>query len=289
MKTMKKGYYHVSSHGLERNNIFKSRDDFIAGMNDVAICVLGYDVSIICFCLMSNHFHFVLYGTLDECRKFADAYKHRCAMRMRFSSGEAHGLKDVGIRIDKVDSQEYLENVIAYVLRNPLAAGIRLLPVYYRWSSASVYFNGKMNMSGEKLNEMSERRRFRITKSRISLPDHYMVDEEGMIMPSCYVDVKAVEDIFRHPSRLMLLLAKKVENDVEIRLGAADDVNMTDQEVLTHMNELIRKEFNADSINRISMDQRLKLCLLLKRNCRAGLKQIARLTRLDPELVARVV
>ena len=144
-------------------------------------------------------------------------------------------------------------------------------------------------MSGEKLNEMSERRRFRITKSRISLPDHYMVDEEGMIMPSCYVDVKTVEDIFRHPSRLMLLLAKKVENDVEIRLGAADDVNMTDQEVLTHMNELIRKEFKADSINRISMDQRLKLCLLLKRNCRAGLKQIARLTRLDPELVARIV
>lgn len=26
---MTKGYYHVSSHGLEKNDIFKSREDFI--------------------------------------------------------------------------------------------------------------------------------------------------------------------------------------------------------------------------------------------------------------------
>lgn len=31
-KKSMKGYYHVSSHGLERNDIFKSREDFIAGM-----------------------------------------------------------------------------------------------------------------------------------------------------------------------------------------------------------------------------------------------------------------
>ena len=59
---MSKGYYHVCSHGLEKNDIFKTQADFIAGMNDVAICIIGFDVKILCFCLMSNHFHFVLYG-----------------------------------------------------------------------------------------------------------------------------------------------------------------------------------------------------------------------------------
>lgn len=67
-----KGYYHISSHGLEKNVIFKKKEDFIAGMNDIAICVLGFDVIILCFCLMSNHFHFVLYGTLPECRRFSE-------------------------------------------------------------------------------------------------------------------------------------------------------------------------------------------------------------------------
>ena len=44
-----KGYYHISSHGLEKNDIFKKKEDFVAGMNDIAICVLGFDVIILCF------------------------------------------------------------------------------------------------------------------------------------------------------------------------------------------------------------------------------------------------
>lgn len=47
-----KGYYHISSHGLEKNVIFKKKEDFIAGMNDIAICVLGFDVIILCFMVL---------------------------------------------------------------------------------------------------------------------------------------------------------------------------------------------------------------------------------------------
>ena len=284
-----KGYYHASSHGMEKNDIFKNRTDFIDGMNDVALCVLGFDVVIVCFCLMSNHFHFVLYGTLDECRKFIDEYKRRCAMRMRRNSGEVQGMRRVGVQIDLIDSQEYLENVIAYVLRNPLAAGVTLMPYHYRWSSASCYFAGEVRPVGRKLAEISERKRCGILKSRASVPDSYIADDEGMIIPACYVSAEIVESIFRHPSRLMMLLAKKIENNVEIQLGVAENVVMTDQEMLTQMNELILKEFQTESISQLSMNQRIKLCLLMKRNFRAGVKQIARLTRLDPTVVAKVI
>ena len=288
-KKSMKGYYHVSSHGLERNDIFKTKADFIAGINDVAIRVLGFDVRILCFCLMSNHFHFLLYGTPAECRRFANEYKRKCAMRMRLISGEVCGLKDVEIQIDLVDSQEYLENVIAYILRNPVASGMILMPYHYPWSSAAVYFSGGALQKGTMLGEMGVRQRYRVLKSRVSLPDSYVVDDDGMIIPSCYVDVEAVEKIFRHPSRLLMLLAKRVENDVEIRLGMADRVTMTDQEILTQMQELIRMEFNKESIVQLSMNQRLKLCVLLKRNFGSGIKQIARLTRLEPEVVAKVI
>ncbi len=284
-----KGYYHVSSHGLEKNDIFKSVKDFIAGMNDVGLCILGFDVSILCFCLMSNHFHFVLYGTLAECRKFSEEYKRRCAIRMRFLSGEVKGMKEVGVQIDEIISWEYLENVIAYVLRNPMAAGISVMPYHYRWSSAALYFSGGKNVSGERLNDMSERKRLRILKSRTSVPDSYVVNSEGMIHPLCYVNTEAVEKIFRHPARLMMSIARKVENDVELLLGIADNVTMTDQEMMTQMNDLIRNEFGKDSIAQLSMEQRIKLCLLLNRNFRAGVKQIARITRLDPDTVAKVV
>lgn len=267
-----KGYYNVSSLGLERNDIFKSNEDFISGMNDIAICITGFEVRILCFCLMSNHFHFLLYGTSDECRRFAYEYKRRCAIRMRLTSGEVQALKEVGIQIDLVDTKEYLENVVAYILRNPLAAGIVIMPYCYKWSSASLYFRGEKPEAGERLDGMSERKRFRILKSRVPVPDHYMVDECGMIMPSSYVDVESVERILHHPSRLMMLLSKRVENEVELKFGVADSVNLTDQEILTQMPVLIRNEFGKDTIEQLSMEQRVRLCLLLKRNFRAGVK-----------------
>ena len=40
------------------------------------------------------------------------------------------------------------------------------------------------------------------------------LDAQGMILPACYVDVQAVERIFGHPSRLMHLLARKIESDI---------------------------------------------------------------------------
>ena len=283
-----KSYYHVSSHGLEKNDIFKIREDFIAGMNDIAICVLGYDIVVLCFCLMSNHFHFLLYGTQDDCSRFSEEYKRRCGMRMR-ASGDVQGLRELKLHIERVGDQDYLENVIAYILRNPLAAGIRVMPYHYQWSSVALYFNGGTVRSGERLNDMSERKRFRLLKSRVPVPDTYMVDDRGMILPECYMDPSTVERIFRHPARLMMSLARKIENDVEVRSGIADDVSMTDQEVLTQMIELIKVEFRKDSISQLSMEQRVKLCLMLKRNFKAGVKQIARVTRLDPELVAKVI
>ena len=69
----------------------------------------------------------------------------------------------------------------------------------------------------------------------------------------------------------------------------SDHVTMTDQELLTQMQELIAKEYHKNSIVQLSMDQRLKLCLLLKRNFNAGVKQISRITRLDPDVVAKIV
>ena len=235
---MAKGYFHVSSHGLERNDIFKTREDFIQGMNDVALCVLGYDVSILAFCLMSNHFHFVLYGFADECSRFAEEYKRRCGIRMRKLAGEVKGLREVSLQIDTIDSMEYLESAIAYVLRNPIAAGIFAMPYHYLWSSISVYFRNGEHPGGCRLNELGIRKRQRILRSHQSVPDSYMVDVHGMILPSCYVNAEMVEKIFRHPSRLMMSLAKKVENDVEVRFGIIKQVAVTDQELLTQMNEL---------------------------------------------------
>ena len=58
------------------------------------------------------------------------------------------------------------------------------------------------------------------------------------------------------------------------------------------MRNLAKEGVNINEMGdvvQLSMDQRLKLCLLMKNNFNAGVKQISRVTRLDPELVSKVV
>ncbi len=285
-----KCYYHVSSGALKKNSIFQSREDFVTGMNDVALCSLKFSVRIICFCLMNNHFHFILCGSYQECHAFMQEFKRMCAMRMRNARGEVNALHDVELRFDLIDSKEYLENAVAYVLRNPLAARMLYMPYFYEWSSISAYFRNCREIVGVCANMLSIRKRREILKTRhITVPEEFILTEQGFVHPACYVDYEDVERIFSHPSRLMMALAKRVENEFEIRTGASDRISMSDAELKSEIAGLIRHEFGVSSMSQLSSDDRLRLCLLVRRNFNASIKQISRMLRLSQDVVASVL
>ena len=284
-----KKYYHVCSPGLEKGLVFSNDDDFISGVNDIAICLLKFDVKIICYCLMSNHFHFILYGEEQACCEFANEYKRRCSIRLRNSKMEVNALGNLRLSVNEIGDAEYLENAIAYVLRNPLAARINMMPYHYPWSSADIYFKGESLLNGTPVNDLPERRRHRILKTKLPLPDHYLVNDRGMILPESFMDPKLTETIFRHPSRLMFAMARKVEPEVELKFGIADQVSYTDAEMKSLINELISMEFGVRGMSALSNQQKLRLCSLMKRNYNASVKQICRITKLDPDIVSKLV
>ena len=74
-----KKYYHVCSLGLEKNLLFSDDQDFVTGVNDIAISLLKFDIKLICYCLMSNHFHFILYGEKQVCPGLPEpSYRPSC-------------------------------------------------------------------------------------------------------------------------------------------------------------------------------------------------------------------
>lgn len=69
-------YYHFCTNGLLKNIIFSSNEDYIYGMNAIAICKIQYiDVKILAFCLMNNHVHFILDCEKDDGLSFMKHYK----------------------------------------------------------------------------------------------------------------------------------------------------------------------------------------------------------------------
>ena len=62
-ESMKK-YYLITTEHLEDKLWFREEEDFVVGMNYVALqALLSPEVLVLAFILMSNHVHFVLYGT----------------------------------------------------------------------------------------------------------------------------------------------------------------------------------------------------------------------------------
>ena len=282
-------FYHVCSEGREKRMIFRNRREFAIGMNYVALCHLKYNVRILCFCLMGNHFHFILNGTFDECWKFGNEYKRMCAMMMKRTQGCDAGMKDVELQIKEITDTGYLENAIAYVLRNPVVAGFRLMPHQYEWSSGDMYFRASYVVPGRRADSFSFRKLRELLCSNIKIPDHYIIDESGIISPLNYIDYKMVEDIYRHPSRMMGLLSARKEAEFEIFLGVADKYTPDMEELKDSVRELIKVQFGVKAISQLSMEQKILLCSLMRRNFKASRKQIALITRLNMETISKVI
>ena len=260
------------------------------GMNYVAICYQKFDIKILCFCLMGNHFHFILYGTYEKCLLFGNEYKRLCAMMIRRLQNIDSGMHGVEVQIKEIDNKQYLEFAIAYVLRNPIAAGYRLMPGQYEWGSGDCYFRNDYSAKGNRVDSYSKIKLEReILFSRVAVPGEYIIDENLMISPLCYIDYKAVEDIFGHPSRLLGLIATKKEAEVEIFLGTADKYNPDIKELKDSVKELIQEEFGARVVSQLSLEQKMELCSMMWRNFRASRKQIAMITKLKMEIINKLV
>ncbi len=199
--------FHVCTNGLSKYLWFYDDEDYRTGMNHIPACALSADISILCFCLMSNHVHFIVKGLESKCVKFIREYKRFVSRQLSQRYGKKNLLVSADICIKRIDTSDYLKTALAYVMRNPTAAGMSILPTAYRWSSSSLYFAANSFLSaGKELGKYSEALKNRIIKTRVHLPDNYILTDDNMIHPVSYVDYRAVEKLYQSPKQLSPML-----------------------------------------------------------------------------------
>ena len=71
-KSWGRWYYHMTLDSLGKRNLFNDRDEYINGMNVVALSQFLNKVGIIQFDLMRNHAHFTLLATGLQCCRYFD-------------------------------------------------------------------------------------------------------------------------------------------------------------------------------------------------------------------------
>ena len=279
-----KHFRHICTAGLEKEIIFKTDADYIFGMNSIPVCMADKDISMHAFCLMDNHVHFIAHGTEEDCSGFIKAYRKRLFTLADMSSAD--------ICMKEIDDTEYLKRAIAYVLRNPPAAGLAVLPTHYRWSSGPLYFNDgntlTVNRPVTDIAHMSRRRQQKLFRTRGQLPGHYTVTADGLICPGCYVDYRAVEEIFRSPVRMLYFLSRNDSMEMELTSGILRRARYTDSEMASTVTNLCSEIFSKSSPDALSIDEKYQLADILRKQYGLGIKQLARLTHTSISLLGQV-
>ena len=116
-------FYHIYNRGNNRQNIFFERDNYIYFLKLIKLHLINH-VDILAYCLMPNHYHFLLYlkdeNLSDAMKSLSVAYTK--AINKRFNrSGVLFQGRFQNIHVAET---EHLVNLVRYIHLNPIKARI---------------------------------------------------------------------------------------------------------------------------------------------------------------------
>ncbi len=134
-------WYHVMNRGRRGERIFETKDDYERFIGVVLEAVELFSLRVSGYCLMPNHYHLLV--------QTPDANLNRCMRHIngvytqRFNN--AHGLDGILFRgrykSIVVSEDSYLLQLVRYIHRNPVRAGMVERLDDYEWSSHKAYLS----------------------------------------------------------------------------------------------------------------------------------------------------
>lgn len=256
-------------------------------MNWIGILSKEFQIEILAFALMSNHFHFIIKGELLDGLAFFNRLKKR--LSTFFSRrGRAGVLDSVTVDSDTppIASLKQFRNEIAYVVRNPYVARTDVNPFAWPWCSGYLYFNPFLRqLSAKPVGDLTFREKRGITRSSDLEIDASLSVRDGMIAPESFVNYKLVERLFPNARQFAWWVLKNVEAQVETSTRLGERPNLNDDELFITAQQLSRTQFGRDSVKELSLEQRKELGIQLKNKWGASNGQVARIAQLDQRTV----
>jgi putative transposase len=129
-------YYHVYNRGAHKADIFRNEADYVFLLKLVKKRVKEDNVSVIAYCLMSNHYHFLLRQNGEiQIGKFMQAIFNVYTKAFNAKYGHSGTLFEGPYRAIHIDPTEYLLHLCRYIHRNPIEAEMVIVPEQWQYSN----------------------------------------------------------------------------------------------------------------------------------------------------------
>jgi putative transposase len=143
--------FHVLNRANGRLRLFKKDGDFLAFETLLAEAVQRLPMRIVAWCLMSNHWHLVLWPRRDgELSAFMGWLSLTHAQRWKMAhNAVGHGhLYQGRFKSFIIEQDEHLLRVLRYVERNPLRAKLVKRAEAWRWGNLWARERGEQDLAG---------------------------------------------------------------------------------------------------------------------------------------------
>ncbi|TSC86050.1 MAG: hypothetical protein G01um10147_988 [Microgenomates group bacterium Gr01-1014_7] len=180
-------YYHIYNRGSEKRKIFTQPRDFTRFLKTLFYYQftgprpsfskfaksqlnlskpLGEEkiVELVCYCLMPNHFHFLIRQLKDNgISKFMGQISNSYTKYFNIKYSRVGPLLQGAFKAVLIESEEQLIHVSRYIHLNPVVSGIVNKPDDYSWSSFPEYMHPTSNLcvSNEILGLFSSREKYK--------------------------------------------------------------------------------------------------------------------------------
>ena len=132
-------WYHVMNRGRRREKIFASPKDYEMFIVVLQEAVEMWNLKVAAYCLMPNHYHLLLHtpdGNISRCMRHINGVYTQRYNRWYKKDGQLfRGRYKTAV----VDGDNYLLEVLRYIHRNPLNAGLVKSLNDFKWSSHRGY------------------------------------------------------------------------------------------------------------------------------------------------------
>ncbi len=134
-------WYHVLNRGRRRESIFQETKDYEIFLQTVQEACEFWHLRVAAFCLLSNHYHLLVQtpnANLSRCLRHIDG-----VYTQRFNRRHGHDgpLFRGRYKALLIEADPYLLQLVRYIHRNPLEAGLAKTLNDYPWSSHQGYLS----------------------------------------------------------------------------------------------------------------------------------------------------
>ena len=207
---------HIYSDGRNVPVLFETDLDKVEGKNLIAVTALETDVMILMEVVMTTHFHAVTAGKDTNRERFKNEMERKLMIRASRLGLKIVGDSKIHVRKDDIRTETELKDKIMYDYRNPIAAGLEMMPWHYSGGPGDIFFSDhKSKMAkGRLINELPVLTRRKVFHTKTELPAEWRYADNYEIIPDCYVDWQRLERLFKSPRAVLAFLHQSKEKEM---------------------------------------------------------------------------